>query len=134
MKVIDVTAGVVRSNGNVLIARRAAHDSHGGKWEFPGGTVEPGETAEDCVRRELQEELGIEVRILRFLGTAQEMRPTFALRLLFFEVEHLSGDIRLVDHDAHAWVTIPQLSDYEFPAADRPIVERWVSAGAVDCF
>ncbi|MDA1085505.1 MAG: (deoxy)nucleoside triphosphate pyrophosphohydrolase [Verrucomicrobia bacterium] len=134
MKTIDVTASVVCDGARILIARRAAHDSNGGKWEFPGGTVEPGESAEECVHRELQEELGIDVRILRFLGMAEEPRPDCVLRLLFYQVQHVQGEIRLVDHDQHAWVTLCELLDYEFPSADRRIVEQWVSEGAINPF
>ena len=131
MRSIDVTAGVVRRGHEMLIARRAPHDSMPGTWEFPGGTVELGESTADCVIRELAEETSLEVSLVRELGQSRDLRPGLELRLHFFELRYERGDVRLVDHDDHAWVDLDGLSGYAFPPADLPVVGLWQSAGSV---
>ena len=134
MTVIPVCAGVIRNGTRVLVARRAPHDSNAGKWEFPGGTVEPGETPEECIRRELTEELSIDTEVIRYLGTIDEPRPDVILRLMFFEMAYRGGEVKLCDHDRYAWATLEALPGYEFQSADQPIVERWATAGVIEPF
>jgi 8-oxo-dGTP diphosphatase len=128
---IRVTAGVIRKGDTVLIARRSAHDSHGGKWEFPGGTVEAGESPEDCIVREMREELGISVRIVRYLGASEDHSLRRRLELFFYELEHLDGEIRIVEHDAFLWTAIRELPNFTFPPADLPIIRHWAALGEV---
>jgi len=81
---IEVSAGLVFRDGLLLIAQRRPQDHLGGLWEFPGGKLEPGESAEDCLRRELMEELGIEVEIKELAETIEHDYPGKKVRLKFF--------------------------------------------------
>jgi 8-oxo-dGTP diphosphatase len=120
---INVTAAVMIREGKVLIARRAAGRHLGGKWEFPGGKVEQGETPEECLARELKEEFEVEVKVGGFL-----MESVFhyddvgtTIRLLAYQTEYLGGNFRLRDHDKTEWVSPDELKKYELAPADVPI-------------
>ena len=124
MTFIDVTAAVIRKNGNVLIARRAKGHHLAGLWEFPGGKIENGETPEACLKRELFEEFGIEVRIGRFIAESCFSYTQKNIRLLAYEVEYLGGGFSLNAHSAVSWVAVDQLANYSFAPADIPILEK----------
>ena len=124
MTFIDVTAAVIRKNGNILIARRAKGHHLAGFWEFPGGKIENGETPEACLKRELFEEFGIEVRIGRFIAESCFCYSEKNIRLLAYEVEYLGGDFSLNAHSAVSWVAVDQLANYSFAPADIPILEK----------
>lgn len=96
---IDVVAGIIRKGSHVLIARRAAHKSMPGKWEFPGGKVEEGETPECALERELLEEFGIQTKTGEHFHTSAYSYPSFDIRLIGFYSEYLGGEIRLTDHE-----------------------------------
>ena len=121
---IHVTAGVIRKDDRVLIARRPPGDALEGLWEFPGGKIEKGESSETCLARELHEELGIVVRVGRHLGSNTHAYPDKTVELLFFEVALVEGTPHPHEHDCMAWVTIPELSQYTFAPADVPFVEE----------
>ena len=124
MTFIDVTAAVIRKNGNILIARRAKGHHLAGLWEFPGGKIENGETPEACLKRELFEEFGIKVRIGRFIAESCFSYSEKNIRLLAYEVEYLGGDFSLNAHSAVSWVAIDQLANYSFAPADIPFLEK----------
>lgn len=117
----DVTAAIIIEKGKVLVARRAPGQSYAGRWEFPGGKVEPGETPEQCLKRELMEEFGVEIRINDFVAESIYEYPTDSIRLLAYLVKILDGDIRLSVHDDYHWVNPKSLLDYELLPADIPI-------------
>lgn len=124
-----VTAAVLRKGGLILIARRKAGLSSGGLWEFPGGTVEPGETPERGLARELKEEFDIEARIGGLAATGRGTLPSGPFELLAYEVEHLGGEFRLRSHDEIRWVRLEDLAGYDLPAADREVAERLLGMG-----
>jgi 8-oxo-dGTP diphosphatase len=124
MKPLRVTAGVVWKEGSVLLARRSGDDPLSGCWEFPGGRIEPGETPEACLGRELLEELGIRVRVRRLLDTVCHEYPEKRVELLFIEADYDSGDISLGIHDDVAWVAPADLPKYDLAAADDVFVRR----------
>jgi 8-oxo-dGTP diphosphatase len=119
-----VIAGIVEKDGKILIARRAKGSRFEGKWEFPGGKLEPGESQEECLVRELMEELNIKCRIgdmflsnmFRYIGVSIE--------LVIYKAEYISGEVTLKDHDESAWVSPHELKKYDFVMADRPAVEK----------
>lgn len=123
MKRLHVAAGVIRrGDGHVLIARRPLDKHQGGLWEFPGGKVEAGETAEAALARELAEELGIAVAAARPLIKVRHDYPDKQVLLDVWEVLSFSGEAYGAEGQALAWVEPEDLSSYSFPAANRPIV------------
>jgi 8-oxo-dGTP diphosphatase len=119
---IEVTAAVIEHNGRILICRRTG-GKFGGLWEFPGGKTEPGEDSETALRREIREELGLEIAVGQFLGRFPYREPSFAIELTAFRGSCSSGkEILLTDHQEARWVRPGDLSLYEFAPADRPLV------------
>jgi 8-oxo-dGTP diphosphatase len=127
--VVDVTAAVLRRGEAVLLARRQPGKSQGGLWEFPGGKIEPGETPEACLARELAEEFGIEVEVGEYLLTSRYSYSHITVDLHAYAVRYVGGELRLVDHDAVAWVQPRDLGRYAVPPADEPIV-AWLRRSA----
>ena len=121
--IIKVTAAILEKDGHIIIAQRKSSDHLSGKWEFPGGKIEPGETPEKCLARELKEEFDIEVAIGEFLGTNIHHYDHISIELMAYRASWIAGAISMNDHKAYNWVTIDQLSDYEFAPADIPFVE-----------
>lgn len=122
-KIIDVTAAVIRRDGKYLIAKREKNDTFGGLWEFPGGKIESGESPEECLKRELKEELDIEVNVLGLLERHVHDYGHVVIDLMTYWVEYLSGDFVLNVHDEIAWVTVLEIDQYKFVPADYSIVE-----------
>ncbi len=129
VKPIDVSAGVVFRRGLLLITQRRPGDHLGGLWEFPGGKRQPEESFEDCLRRELMEELGIEVEIGELLETVAHEYPEKAVRLKFFRCAWRRHEPRALGCHDFAWISRDQLPRYAFPAADAQLLEK-LSASA----
>jgi 16S rRNA (cytosine1402-N4)-methyltransferase len=120
---IPVCAAVILRSGMVLLARRAAGRTNAGKWEFPGGRVEEGETPAAALARELREELGIEAEIGAEAGRTRHAYDHGEIELIGLFVTKFSGEIKLVDHDKIAWVEARRLLEYDLAPADVPIAE-----------
>lgn len=118
----QVTAAVIVKDGKILIAQRREGSALAGKWEFPGGKLEPGETPEQCLARELREELGIEARIGAFICASCFEYKHMPIELLAYRAEHVSGEFKLNDHARIEWVRPAELADYDFSSADIPVV------------
>lgn len=121
---IRVAAAVIVMNGKVLLAKRSRNDPLRHKWEFPGGKIEGDETPEECLRRELNEELGIEADIGDFICSSRHAYEHISVELLAFRVTKFSGVIRPLDHEEIRWVEPEQFHHYDFPEADALILER----------
>ncbi len=121
---IQVTCAILIQEQRILAVRRSNSMSRPGKWEFPGGKMETGETAEECIVRELQEELAIRVEVIQPLTPSQFNYPDISIQLLPFLVRKLSGDIQLREHDACMWVSPSELFQLDWAEADIPIVEE----------
>ncbi len=122
MKQVHVVAGVLRdARGRVLLARRTEGRDLAGLWEFPGGKVEPGESPEDALVRELREELGVETEVGAPVACVPLESPGRRLLLDVREVA-FSGPPRGLEGQALAWVPLRKLSDYPMPPADVPVV------------
>jgi 8-oxo-dGTP diphosphatase len=117
---IDVVAGIIEKDGLILIAQRHRNDSHGLKWEFPGGTLMRNECGEDGIVRELFEELNIRVEVVRYFGYYTEP----PIRVQYYLVKYISGEIKLIEHEQAEWVTKDQLLDYDLLSGDRVITYR----------
>ncbi len=122
-----VVAAVIERDGHILIGKRKRGKCHPGKWEFPGGTLEEKETYEQCLKRELQEELAITVEVGDLVGSSTFVyTPDWTIKLLAFRTAYISGALRLNDHEEIRWVKPADLIDYDFPEADRPIIEKLI--------
>jgi len=121
--VIPVCAAVILRSGAVLLARRAPGRKHAGKWEFPGGRVEPGETHEAALARELREELSIEAVIGPEAARTRHVYDFGEIELVAFLVSKWTGEITLKDHDAVKWVEARRLLEHELADADVPIAK-----------
>jgi A/G-specific adenine glycosylase len=116
-------AVITDEQGNILIDRRKQEGLLGGLWEFPGGKIEPGETVEACVSREIQEELGIEIEVQDRLMTIEHAYTHFKVTLNVFNCKHLSGDPQPIECDEVKWVTLDEIDQYPFPKANGQIIE-----------
>ena len=121
---ILVTAGVVIRDGRVLVARRKTGSHLAGLWEFPGGKLEPGESPEECLARELREELGVSVRVGRVLETIYHRYPQKNVLLLFYACELGGGEPQALDVAEVAWVRREELSNLDWVPADVAFVKR----------
>lgn len=121
---IDVAAGLIFREGELLIAQRH-HDSHlGGLWEFPGGKREPGETFQSALVRELNEELGTTVCVGELIERVEHSYPDRSVRILFFKCRIISGEPCALDCHDFKWVQRAQLVEYPFPEADAHLLDR----------
>ena len=120
---INVVAGVIRRNGLLLIAQRMPGDTLAGYWEFPGGKVERDEELVDALRRELQEELGVETEIGAELQHVVHAYPDRDVRRFFYEATITSGEPMPIEAADLRWVKPAELMDYQFPEADLPLLE-----------
>jgi 8-oxo-dGTP diphosphatase len=124
MKIIGVAAAIIEDNGKFLIAKRKKGKHLEGKWEFPGGKIEPRETPEKCLARELEEEFGITTEIGSFIGESIFDYGDRKIRLLGYRVRYLSGEFRLSAHDEIRWVPANELNKFDFAEADLPLIEK----------
>lgn len=122
-KTYQVTAAIIRKGSKILIARRSPNKHFGGFWEFPGGKIEKGETAQECLKRELEEELGIIIRVGQFFMENEHHYDDKIILLKAYECEHISGNIVLNDHDQIKWVEKSEFVNFKFAPADIPFIK-----------
>ncbi len=121
---VEVSAGLVFRDGKLLLTQRYAGAHLGGLWEFPGGKRHPDETFEECLRRELREELGIEVEIHELVESVVHEYPEKTVLLKFFRCGWLRNEPQALGCPAFAWIAPAELDRYEFPAADARLLEK----------
>lgn len=123
-----VVCALIERDGCVLMAQRPAHKHLGGKWEFPGGKIEPGETAEAALHRELREELGSTVDILRPLAPHTHAYTAVTVQLIPFVVRLTAGsdEPQTHEHAALRWVPAAELIELDLPEADLPIIADYL--------
>lgn len=124
---IIVIAGIIQNDNQILIARRGAHKSLAGFWEFPGGKLEGSETEEACLKRELQEELNIKVQVDRLFMISKHNYGEFQIELRSYFCTYRRGTIKLIDHDQYNWADRNSLANYNWAPADIPIVNALIS-------
>lgn len=122
--IIEVAAGLVFREGKLLITQRRPEAHLGSLWEFPGGKREPRETFEECLRRELVEELGIEAQVGALVESLTHHYPERSVHLKFFLCRWMRHEPRPIDCEDLAWITREELGQYEFPAADVRLLEK----------
>ena len=121
-KHIDVVGAVIVKDGAVLCARRGPGSQMAGMWEFPGGKIEAGETPEQAVIRELQEEVGIDAKSPVLLKTLEHRFPDRIITLYFFLVEDWQGEPYGKEGQPKRWVAQSDLKTEEFPPANEVVV------------
>ncbi|MEI7732700.1 MAG: 8-oxo-dGTP diphosphatase MutT [Verrucomicrobiota bacterium] len=121
---IEVSAGLVFRAGRLLITQRRAQDHLGGLWEFPGGKRHVGETFEQCLVRELQEELAIDVAVGELIETIRHEYPEKTVLLKFFLCRMVQHEPQAIGCAAFAWITREELDQYAFPPADARLLEQ----------
>lgn len=120
----QIGAGLIWRDKKLLITRRRENGLLGGLWEFPGGKQENNETIQDCVRREISEELGIKVRVGHHFMTVKHAYSHFRITLEVYICFWLSGEPGCKDCSEHRWVEVEELSAFPFPRANKKIVEK----------
>jgi 8-oxo-dGTP diphosphatase len=133
---IEVSAALIFRDGKLLITQRHAKSHLGGRWEFPGGKREAGETFEQCLVREIREELGVEIIVGKLFEDVSHTYPEKSVHLKFFLCKLLSGEPHPLDCAAVKWIDKSGLDAHEFPAADAQLLEKlktldcaWIQAG-----
>ena len=124
MKTLEVTAAIIRQNGKVLICQRTAEKNCGLLWEFPGGKIEAGETGEQCIVRECQEELGVTLSVERELKDITYEYPDRIVHLHFYICNIVNGDPEKKEHNALEWIGPDEIDQYKFCPADKAMISE----------
>jgi len=123
-KSIEVAAALIFHQGRLLITQRRAGTHLGGLWEFPGGKREPGETFEQCLAREIREELGVGISVGELFEEISHHYPEKSVHLKFFKCRLVAGEPQAIDCAAVKWVEKSELDTHEFPAADAQLLGK----------
>ena len=118
-----VTAAIIRDGENILVVRRGQGETLAGFWEFPGGKVELPETLQECLERELFEELDIATKVTNVVAVSDYKYENGAIKLVALEAEILHGDIKLSVHDKLRWLTPNEIVELKLAPADIPIAQ-----------
>lgn len=123
----DVVCAIIEKEGLFLVAQRPEGKSMASLWEFPGGKVNQNETEKAALQRELQEELGVTVKIIQRLTPCFHTYHDFSLTLIPFRCQLLGEEPRALEHQALRWITPYETCLYNFPDADLPILEEYLA-------
>ncbi|MCQ2063236.1 MAG: (deoxy)nucleoside triphosphate pyrophosphohydrolase [Fibrobacter sp.] len=121
MKTIEVVAGVIKNGDKIFATQRGYGDFKGG-WEFPGGKVEPGETPQQALARELHEELAVVVEVGDFICTVDCDYPNFHLTMHCYFCSVVGGELKLLEHEAAKWLSPSELDNVDWLPADVEVV------------
>lgn len=120
---INVVAAVIQNEEDkILIAQRNLKKSQGGLWEFPGGKIEPNETKEEAIIREIKEEMDIDIETKKFIDQKIFNYPDKDINLIAIECKQIKGDIKLNEHEDFKWVNKNELKNFNFAPADKFII------------
>ena len=122
MDKFDVVAAIIIKDDKYFIAQRNRNKHMGLSWEFPGGKVEEGESFEIALKREIEEELNIEINIKNKLGEENYQDDKINVKLHYFICSHFNGEIILSEHEDSAWVTKNEFKNYNFAEGDSDII------------
>lgn len=123
MKIVKVVAAVIRDGDRIFATQRGYGDMKGG-WEFPGGKIEPGETPQEALKREIMEELETEIEVGEWIDTIEYDYPTFHLSMDCFWCKIKNGNLVLNEHEVAKWLTKDQLGSVEWLPADVMLIEK----------
>ena len=121
---IRVVCGVIYKDDKILLTRRKKGKFLEGYWEFPGGKVEKEETDTIALKRELKEELGLEISELNYFSENKHDYNTFSIHLVAYKCTALDDPKKLVDHDKFEWVMVNEIGDFNLADADRPLLKE----------
>lgn len=122
MKTIEVVAGVIKDGNKIFATQRGYGDFKGG-WEFPGGKMEPGETPQQALARELKEELTVDASVGDFICTVEYDYPNFHLTMHCFYCTVIAGELKLLEHEAAKWLEKENIRSVDWLPADIAVVE-----------
>lgn len=124
---LQVTCAIIENNGKILCAQRSEKMKLPLKWEFPGGKIEANESPEACLKREIREELGIEIDILEQLPSFKHRYSVnLSVELFPFRCKTLRKEIHLTEHKQIKWLSLEELKDLDWAEADVPIVHHYI--------
>lgn len=123
MGLIKVVCGIIFNKDKIFICRRKQGKSLENFWEFPGGKIEENETHRLALKRELREELEMEIKILDFVGISYYDYGNFQIELYGYECKLINYEGKLSDHDNYEWVDLNKLGDYKLAPADIPFIQ-----------
>lgn len=122
---MDVVAAIIENNdGDILIAKRNLKKAQGGLWEFPGGKIEKNESADDAIKREIKEELNIDIEINKWLIEKKYEYPERTINLILCSAKWIGGDLNLFEHEVSKWIKKEDIFKYEFAEADSEIINE----------
>ncbi|WP_217179278.1 (deoxy)nucleoside triphosphate pyrophosphohydrolase [Gillisia limnaea] len=123
---MKVTCAIIEKEGKVLCAQRSEKMNLPLKWEFPGGKVEGGEDLATCLKREIKEELGVEIDVLKRLPSNFHIYSNLKLELIPFRCSLQTFEIDLLEHAKVLWLPVEKLKDLDWAEADVPIVDYYI--------
>ena len=123
---IKVTCAIIMFNKKILVVQRSENMKLPLKWEFPGGKIENGEEEEDCIRREIKEELNITIDLITRLSPSHYDYPTFSIELIPFVANYLDGEIKLTEHKQYLLLEKEDLARLDWAEADIPVLNEFL--------
>ena len=126
MKQIEVVAAIIQREGAYFATQRG-YGEFEGMWEFPGGKIEPGESREVALKREIQEELGVDIVIEKFLCTTNYDYPSFHLTMHCYLCSIETGEIELREHMSARWLTAETLDSVDWIPADKEVIDKLIT-------
>lgn len=123
---INVTCAIIVFDGKILVTQRSEKMTLALKWEFPGGKLEENESEIDCIKREIKEEINIEIEVLKKLSNSFYDYGNFKINLIPFIAKHILGNIKLTEHRDYKLLQRKELLSLDWAEADIPIVEEFL--------
>lgn len=127
MKVIEVTCAIISLKEEIIVVQRSDSMSLPLKWEFPGGKIEKGESEQECLIREIKEELNIDIELISRLKPTRFDYPDISIKLIPYTAYYVKGEIRLTEHKQYVMLKKDKLKELDWAEADIPILNEFLS-------
>ena len=121
-----VVCAIIHQDDKILAVQRSEAMKLPLKWEFPGGKIEPNESEQQCIQREIKEELDIDIEVLQRLNPVLHDYPDFSIELIPYTAKHINGEIKLKEHAQYLLLDKSELQELDWAEADVPIVEEYL--------